>query len=79
MFAQVPLILAQVAGGYSLVQMLILVIVVAAAVAITLAILNAMGVAVPPVAVKIFWILVLAALGVAALVFLFSLVGRMGP
>ena len=77
-FAQVPLLLAQVAGGYSLVQILVLVIVVAAAVAITLAILNAMGVAVPPVAIRIFWILVLAFLGIAALFFLFSLVGRMG-
>jgi len=70
---------AQVVAGYSLLQILIFVIIIAAAVAITLAILSAMGVAVPPVAVRIFWILVLAFLGIAALVFLFSLVGRMGP
>jgi len=38
-----------------------------------------MGVAVPPVATRVFWILVLAFLGIAALVFLFSLVGRVGP
>jgi choline-glycine betaine transporter len=62
-----------------LLQILIFVIIIAAAVAITLAILSAMGVDVPPVAVRIFWILVLAFLGIAALVFLFSLVGRMGP
>jgi choline-glycine betaine transporter len=70
---------AQVVAGYSLLQILIFVIIIAAAVAITLAILSAMGVAVPPVAVRVFWILVLAFLGIAALVFLFSLVGRMGP
>ena len=70
---------AQVLAGYSLLQILIFVIIIAAAVAITLAILSAMGVAVPPVAVRIFWILVFAFLGIAALVFLFSLVGRMGP
>ena len=45
---------AQVLAGYSLLQILIFVIIIAAAVAITLAILSAMGVAVPPVAVRIF-------------------------
>jgi choline-glycine betaine transporter len=64
-------------GGYSIVQILVFVIVIAAAVAITMAILNAMGVAVPPVAVRIFWIVVLAFLGVAALMFLFSMIGSM--
>ena len=60
------------------IQILIFVIIIAAAVAITLAILQAMGVAVPPVATRVFWIVVLAFLGIAALVFLFSLVGRVG-
>ncbi len=72
-------LLAQVFAGYSLLQILIFEIISAAAVAITLAILSAMGVAVPPVAVRVFWILVLAFVGIAALYFLFSLVGRMGP
>lgn len=69
--------LAQLAGGYSLLQILVLVIVVAAAIAIVYVVLGRMGVAIPPEFVRIFWILVLAFVGIAALYFLFSMVGSM--
>jgi hypothetical protein len=71
-------VLAQfAAGGYSLLQILVLVIVIAAAIAITYVILGQMGVAIPAWAIRIFWVLVLAFVGIAALYFLFSMVGQM--
>ena len=64
--------------GYSFLQILIIVIAVAAAIAITVAVVRAMGMSIPPVFVRVFWILVLAAVGIMALIFLFRLVGSMG-
>lgn len=69
---------AQVLAGYSLLQLCVLAVVFAAAVAIVLAILNGMGVAVPPVVMRVAVILALAFFGVLALYLLFGLIGRMG-
>lgn len=72
-------VLAQMSfGGYSLLQILIIIIVIAAGFAITQAILAAMGKQIPPVVIQVFWILCLAALGIIALIFLFSFIGRIG-
>ncbi len=72
------MILAQfAAGGYSLINILVFIIVIAAAIAITYVILGQMGVAIPEWVVRIFWILVLAFVGIAALVFLFRMAGTM--
>ncbi len=70
-----PLPLAQFIGGYSFLQCLVIIIVIAAAIAITYVVLGQMGVAIPDWVVKIFWICCLAFVGVAALYFLFSMVG----
>ncbi len=61
--------------GYSFLQILILVIVIAAAIAILMLVLRKFGITIDPIFFQIFWILVFAFLGVAALIFLFSLVG----
>ncbi len=62
-------------AGYSLLQILVMLIVIAAAFAIVYIILGQMGVAIPEWVVRIFWVLVLAFVGVAALIFLFRMVG----
>lgn len=64
-------------AGYSLLQVLVLVVVIAAALAIVHIVLARMGVAIPAWVVQIFWVLVVAVVGVAALYLLFSLVGRL--
>jgi hypothetical protein len=69
--------LAQIVAGYSLLQILVIVIIVAAAIGITVVVVKWMGLNIPPPVVKVFWILVAAFVGVAALVFLFHLVGQM--
>ena len=66
---------AQLVGGYSLYQLLILIIVIGAAVAITFVILRQMGVVVPPFIITIAWILLAVFIGVIALRFLFSMSG----
>jgi hypothetical protein len=72
-------LLAQAAvGGYSLVQFAVLIIVIAAIVGIVWVILNQMGVAIPGFIVQIAWIILAAFVGILALYFLVSLVGRMG-
>ena len=74
----VATILAQMAfGSYSLVQILVFIIIIAAAIAITYVILGQMGVAIPDWVIRIFWILVLAFVGIAALVFLFRMAGSL--
>jgi hypothetical protein len=72
-------LLAQAAlGGYSLMQIAVFVIVIAAACAIVFVILRQMGVEIPGFIVQILWILLAAFVGILALYFLVSLVGRMG-
>jgi hypothetical protein len=69
-------LLAQL-GGYSLLQILLIVVVCAAAIAVVVVGLRWMGVTIPEPMVKIFWICVIAAVVVGALVFLFRLIGNM--
>ncbi len=71
----ISLPLAQFIGGYSILQVLLFAIILGAAIAITIAILNAMGVAIPPVVKQVCLYLFLAFLGCIALVFLFNMVG----
>jgi hypothetical protein len=66
-----------VIGGYSLWHLLVMVIVIAAAVSIIYVILGQMQVAIPSWVAQIFWILVLAFIGIAAIGFLFSLPWRL--
>ncbi len=73
-FGQHALVLGQfVAGGYSLLSILVFIIIACAAVGIAYAITNAMGVAIPPIVRTVVGIVCLAFLGVAALVFLFRM------
>jgi hypothetical protein len=65
-------------GGYSLIQIAVFIIVIAAVVGIVYVILNQMGVAIPGFIIQIIWIILAAFVGIAALYFLVSLVGRMG-
>lgn len=65
-------LLAQVAG-YSIVHWVIMIIVIAAVVAIMHIVLGKMGVAIPDWVVQIFWIIVLAVVGILAIKFIFSL------
>jgi hypothetical protein len=65
-------------AGYSLLQILMIVIAVAAAIAITVAAVRWMGLTIPPQAVMIFWIIVAAFVGIIALKFLFQIVGSSG-
>jgi hypothetical protein len=62
-----------VAGSYSIVHVLVLIIVAGAAVAITYAILGRMGVTIDPIFVRVFWIIAIAVLGIVALRFILSL------
>jgi hypothetical protein len=72
-------LLAQAAlGGYSMVQLGVIVIVVAAVIGIVYVILRQMGVMIPPFIVQIMWILLAAFVGILALYFLVSMVGRIG-
>ncbi len=61
------MILAQIAGGYSLMHLLILIIVVGAAIGITLVVLKQSGIVVPAFIVTIGWIVLAAAVGIFAI------------
>lgn len=61
-----------------LVNLVIGVIIAAAVIAIGVAILRAMGITIPPVVATVFWIVVLAVLGILAIKVLVALVGS-GP
>ena len=69
--------LAQVAGGgfggVGLAQVLIYIIVIAAAIGILFLALKYFGVQIPPIAVQIFWICLVAFLAIVAIRFLLSL------
>jgi hypothetical protein len=71
----IPALLAQALGGYSIVQLAIIVIIIGAVIAIVLVALRAMGVAVPGWAMQIFWVVVIAVVAIFALVVLVRLVG----
>ena len=58
--------------GLGLVQFLVAVIVIAAVLAIVYVALKHMGIAIPPVVVTIFWILVVAVFAIWAIKFLVS-------
>lgn len=60
-------------GGWGIGHVLIAIIVIAAVVGITYAALKEFGVAIPAVVIKIFWIVVVAALAILAIKFLLSL------
>lgn len=61
------LILAQGMGAFSLLHWCVIVIVVAAAVGIVLAVCKHFGVAIPPIFVTIFWIVLVAIVAVVAI------------
>ncbi len=67
------ILLSQVAGWGLVGQIAIAVIVVAAIVAVVFIIIRKMGVAIPDWVIQIFWILVLAVVGVLAIKFLLGL------
>lgn len=66
------LVLAQ-GGGVDVVYLLKVVVVVAAVIAIVYVALTYFGMTIPPVAVKIFWIVVVAALALVGITFLVRL------
>ncbi len=68
------MILAQIAGGYGLVHLVILAIIVCAVVGIALVAIRASGVPIPGWAVQIFWIVVVAIVAILAIKFLLSVV-----
>jgi hypothetical protein len=70
--AAVAFVLAQ-AGGPDVVYLLKVVVIVAAVVAIVYVALTYFGVGIPPAAVKIFWIVVIAALALIGITFLVRL------
>lgn len=65
-------LLAQI-GGYTVGQLAIGLILILAIVAAVYVVARALGVQIPPVAVQLFWIVVIAALGIIAIRFLLSL------
>ena len=71
--ASLPVVFAQVMGGYSLVQLLIIVVIIAACVGIVYIALQQFGVAIPPFAIAIFWICVCAFVAIAAIRFIASM------
>ncbi len=67
---QAPVVLAALGGGFaamSLVDILIWVVVLAACVGIVYLAMQYFGVGIPPVIVKIFWIVVIACLAIMAI------------
>ena len=66
------MMIAQLVGGYSLVQLLILVVIIAACVGIVYIALQQFGVAIPRFVVLIFWIVVCAFIAIAAIRFVSS-------
>jgi len=67
------LLLAQAAGGASLLQYIIVAIIVIAAIAILYAVARHFSVTIPPVLIFIFWVLVIAAVAVFAVKFLWGM------
>lgn len=63
----------QAMGGYSLVQIIVMVIVLAACVGILLVALRQFGVQIPAFAVQIFWICVCAFVAIVAIKFVLSM------
>jgi hypothetical protein len=61
-------------GGVDIVYLLKVIVIVAAVVAIVYVALTYFGVGIPPAAVKIFWIVVIAALALIGITFLMRLV-----
>lgn len=59
-----------VIGEWTIVQVLIAIIVIAAAVGIMYAALQYFGVAIPPIVVRIFWIVVIAVVAIVAIKFI---------
>lgn len=66
-------LLAQGIGGIGLMQMIIIAIVIAGALAILFVALKHFGIAIPPWAVSIFWIVIVVFVSVIAVKFLWSL------
>ena len=62
-----------VIGAWGLSDILIAIVVIAAVVAIVYAALNYFGMTIPPVVVKIFWIVVIAVLAILAIKFIISI------
>ncbi len=65
-------ILAQFAG-YTVAHWIIMIIILAAVIAVMYVVLGRMGVAIPAWVIQIFWILVVAVVGIMAIKFLLSL------
>ena len=61
------MILAQVVGGYSIIQLLIIVIVIAACVGITMVVLRQAGITIPPFILTIAWIVLAAFVAIFAI------------
>lgn len=66
-------LLAQIAGGYSLIQIAIFVVVILGVVGIVLVVAKQMGVAIPPFIITIFWIVLAVVIGIVAIKFIASL------
>lgn len=67
------MVLLAAAGAWTLGEVLIAIVVVAAVVGIAYLALQQFGIAVPPVVVKIFWIVCVAVVAIVAIRFLLSL------
>ena len=66
-------LLAQIGGGYSLVQLVILAIVLIGVFGILFVVLRQSGVQIPPFIITIFWIVVCCAVAIFAIRFLMSM------
>jgi|GEM_PF-6483284 hypothetical protein len=66
-------LIAQAAGGYSIVQLLIIVIIIAACIGIMFVALRQFGVTIPPFIITIFWIVVCAFVAIFAIRFVMSM------
>ena len=66
-------LLAQIAGGYSLIQIAIFVIVIAGVIGIVLVITKQMGVSIPPFIITVLWIVLAVIIGIVAIKFIASM------
>lgn len=66
------IILAQVAAGWSIANLIVALIVIAAAIGILFVVLRVAGIAIPAWAVQIFWIVLVAFVAIFAIRLLFS-------
>lgn len=66
-------LLAQMAGGYSLIQIAIFVIVIAGIIGIVFVVTKQMGIAVPAWIITILWICLAVVIGIVAIRFLASM------